>query len=489
IQRTEVMERRMSTGQTRFLRHLLVGASAVLATLMPLADALAAKDHGKLISGPFKSGPEVTKACLECHEDEAHDFMKTVHWTWSARQRIAGKGDVNLGKINAVNNFCISLPANEPRCTSCHAGFGWKDASFDFSKAENIDCLVCHDTTGTYKKLPAGAGHPAYQDTEFPPKSGKIWKATDLLAVARSVGKVDRANCGACHFYGGGGDHIKHGDLDSSLAAPKRELDVHMAVDGENMKCTACHRTKNHVIAGKALSVSTSGGGETLGCSDCHAGTPHKGNKALDSHVAKVACQTCHIPTFARALPTKVWWDWSTAGQDKSPIPKDSYGMATYDKMKGDFRWSKDVVPSYRWFNGSVDRVLMGDRINPASVVHLNQPKGSRDDAKARITPFKLMTGKQPFDAGANVMVMPHLFGKGGYWDTYDWTQSVTSGMKAANLPFTGQLGWVETDMVWKVNHMVVPKERALGCDDCHGAKGRLDWKALGYAGDPRRKN
>jgi hypothetical protein len=34
---------------------------------------------------------------------------------------------------------------------------------------------------------------------------------------------------------------------------------------------------------------------------------------------------------------------------------------------------------------------------------------------------------------------------------------------------------------------MVVPKEKALRCADCHGAKGRLDWKALGYAGDPRK--
>ena len=37
--------------------------------------------------------------------------------------------------------------------------------------------------------------------------------------------------------------------------------------------------------------------------------------------------------------------------------------------------------------------------------------------------------------------------------------------------------------MYWKVNHMVVPKADALKCNDCHGQNGRLDWKALGYAG------
>jgi octaheme c-type cytochrome (tetrathionate reductase family) len=445
-----------------------------------------AKDHSKVMKGPFKTGPEVTKACLECHQDEAHDFMKTVHWTWSSRQKVEGKGEFNLGKSNAVNNFCISLPGNEPRCTSCHAGYGWKDQSFDFTQPENIDCLVCHDTTGTYKKLPAGAGHPAYQDMELPPKSGKIVKAVDLEAIAKSVGNTSRATCGACHFFGGGGDHVKHGDLDSSMANPKRDLDVHMGTDGANMTCTHCHRSENHKIAGKAMSVSTSGAGQTLGCTDCHAGRPHKGNKDLDRHTAKVACQTCHVPTFARVLPTKLWWDWSTAGQDR-PVTKDANGQALYDRMKGDFRWGKDVVPNYYWFNGSVDRVLIGDRIDASKTVHLNQAHGTRSEAAAKITPFKLMAGKQPYDKGNSTMVTPHVFGKGGYWDTYDWPTAIASGMKASKLPYSGEFGFVETDMVWKVNHMVVPKKKSLDCKACHSPNGRMDWKALGYDGDPRK--
>ncbi len=48
-----------------------------------------------------------------------------------------------------LNNFCISIHSNEPRCASCHVGYGWKDASFDFSSEEKVDCLVCHDRTGT----------------------------------------------------------------------------------------------------------------------------------------------------------------------------------------------------------------------------------------------------------------------------------------------------------------------------------------------------
>ncbi|UCG98279.1 MAG: tetrathionate reductase family octaheme c-type cytochrome [Burkholderiales bacterium] len=449
------------------------------------ATAVAAADHS-FIKGPFATGPDVTKTCLQCHQSQAADFMKTVHWTWSSRQKMGSK-EVVLGKANAVNNFCIALPSNEPRCTSCHAGYGWKDASFDFGKAENVDCLVCHDTTGTYRKFPTGAGHPAYKDVEFPPKSGKTWAAADLEEVARSVGRTSRQTCGACHFFGGGGDHVKHGDLDSSLVKPSRAMDVHMAVDGADMSCTACHRAEKHVIPGKALSVSVSGGRETLDCATCHAGNPHTKIAVLNKHAEKVACQTCHVPTFARTLPTKVYWDWSTAGQDRQP-GKDQYGLYTYDRMKGDFKWGKDVQPVYLWFDGSVDRVLMGDRIDPSSIVHLSMPSGSRGAPGAKITPFKRMVGKQPYDAGSGVIAIPHLFGRGGYWQTYDWSSAIADGMKTAGLSYSGKYGWVETDMYWKVNHMVVPKSEALLCNDCHGERARLDWKALGYPGDPAKQ-
>ena len=77
----------------------------VLATLLGAAvlaaPASAATDHADLVKGPFATGPDVTKACLACHESQAADFMKTTHWTWSARQVLDGK-PVDLGKVNAV---------------------------------------------------------------------------------------------------------------------------------------------------------------------------------------------------------------------------------------------------------------------------------------------------------------------------------------------------------------------------------------------------
>lgn len=39
--------------------------------------------------------------------------------------------------------------------------------------------------------------------------------------------------------------------------------------------------------------------------------------------------------------------------------------------------------------------------------------------------------------------------------------------------------------MAWPLSHMVAPKDQALRCVDCHGPTGRLDFRALGYSGDP----
>lgn len=212
----------------------------------------------------------------------------------------------------------------------------------------------------------------------------------------------------------------------------------------------------------------------------------HK-NKVLNKHTAKLACATCHTPTIARSLPTKIWWDWSKAGQDR-PAENDAFGMKTYDKMKGEFRWNKDFAPTLMWYNGKTDRVISGEKIDAKAPVWLVKLLGEQKEKAAKLTPFKLMTGKQPYDSGNNVMVYIKLFSPDGYWKSYDWNASIEKGMKDGNLPYSGKYDFVETKMVWKVSHMVAPKEQDLACNDCHGEQGRVDWKTLGYKGDPKKK-
>ncbi len=65
-------------------------------------------------------------------------------------------------------------------------------------------------------------------------------------------------------------------------------------------------------------------------CTDCHSQAPHEDDR-INTHLASVACQTCHVPAGGTGDPTKMTWDWSTAGQDR---PEDEH---EYLKIKGSF--------------------------------------------------------------------------------------------------------------------------------------------------------
>lgn len=449
-------------------------------------------DHSKFkeLQVDFKDGPAVTKACLECHTEAAKQLHKTKHWSWDY---INADTKQHLGKKNVINNFCTSVPSNYKFCTACHIGYGWEDENFDFTAEEKVDCLVCHDTTQSYKKLPGLAGHPNYKTMEWPPHSGKFRPPTDLKRIAQNVGKTSRATCGACHFRGGGGDAVKHGDLDSSLTNPERYLDVHMDAKGLDFACAKCHTSDSHEVAGSRYAPTAVDDKGTLirgskdernaaTCVACHGNVPHDGEYAkMNSHTDKLACQTCHIPAYARGKKhTKMTWDWSTLGKmDENGKPMKvwgSEGKVLYDSKKGNFTYERYVVPEYQWFNGEVEFTLADTKIDPSQVVKINAFKGGPDDGKSRIWPTKVFRGKQMYDKGNNTLVVTSLSDdpKTALWKNFDINKAVEYGMKYAGRDFSGEVGWVETEMSWPIAHMVAPKEDVVECHQCHTENGRL---------------
>ena len=437
-------------------------------------------DHAshRILKQTFTSGHDVTKACLSCHNEAGNQVMQTIHWTWrdphSKKEEMIGKAGLT------VNNFCISIHGNEPRCTSCHAGYGWKDKNFDFTDETKIDCLVCHEQTGTYKKFPTLAGHPVRKPTKF---GKKTFLPPDWNAVAQSVGRPTRNNCGTCHFFGGGGDGVKHGDLDSSLFAPSKALDVHMDAQGKNFNCVRCHTTVAHDISGRSYKTPAFETRKSLveddltgkiTCVSCHTATPHKKGSKPNDHTDVVACQTCHIPTFAREKPTKMWWDWSKAGikkEGKPYVEKGPFGKPIYMTKKGEMRWEKSVAPDYFWYNGAIETLTARDTIDPTSPIAVNRPLGKPSDPNARIFPFKVHRAMQPMDKKARNLIIPQLFGKKGseaYWKTYDWKRAAASGMAKAGLPFSGEIAFAETSYVFPITHRVAPKEKSVACSECH---------------------
>jgi len=443
---------------------------------------------------------EGTKSCLLCHEDEGIQMLDSAHFKWQGLStKLIGMEDEIHGKNDLLNNFCIANATNEPRCTQCHAGYGYKDASYDFTNPENVDCLVCHDQTRTYKKGKKTAGMPD--------------PSVDLQAVARSIRigvEPTRKACISCHSHAGGGDNVKHGDLSSDIVNTTREYDVHMGTDGGNMTCTACHGGNhdpktgdlNHGIAGMPLhSVNE---GEMKQCADCHGDRKriHAGTSVEDMLVNetwhdRLACQVCHIPAIARKISTKTEWYWADAGQNISPIPVDpATGRPTYDKLKGTFVWKNNVRPTLRYSNGMWDRkvVLANDKYveEPISLGH---PVGDYTDPNAMIYPYKLMKGNQVVDPVTKTILVPHLFGTQSgpnpYWGKWDWNNAIIDAAAYTGQDYSGTYAFADTTMLLSVNHEVAPKEMALGsgemptsCMDCHQSD-MVDWGSLGWSGDP----
>jgi hypothetical protein len=496
----------------------------------------AATFHEQYFTANSYSG---TGQCLNCHSWLAGEVMSTGHWKWKGTvANIVGPVDLRgrtHGKLDLINNFCQAVPANEGRCSQCHIGYGWADKSFDFGNPRNIDCLACHDQTGTYEKVQAPSPE---QPLAGGPKPG-----LDLDAIARSVGmnegKPPRSTCVFCHSRAGGDDNVKHGDISSRFAktAPDdpndpnddpfdKTEDVHMGVDGQNMLCVDCHQVDKDA-SGNVLSHGIGGfayhsvdEGTMKDCTDCHEDRAaiHFGTSAelvvrLSGH-DRLACQVCHIPAIARKVSTYTDWRWSDAGLQARPAncaaePVGTGNRGTWSQLKGCFTWGNAVRPVLRYHNGTWNRRVMGisdtfalGEGTPDAPVDLGSPAATYRDANAMIYPFKKMTGNQPADATNNTILVPHLWGKvtgpNPFWraatDTTPanvrWDLSLIDGaaysgaynfgnyepFKPAGTPlqtYSGSFTFVDTVMLLKVDHEIPPAEQALGMDnDCNDCHG-----------------
>jgi octaheme c-type cytochrome (tetrathionate reductase family) len=460
------------------------------------AIASGAYEVQKLHAGYFTENVYTgTQDCLNCHGLLGQDMLTKAHFTWEGvASNITGFEGDSHGKNDLLNNFCVAVPTNEGRCAECHAGYGYDDKNFDFGDMKNVDCLACHDQSGTYVKGKTSGGLPD--------------PSVDLGLVARSVaengGVPTIANCIHCHANAGGGDNVKHGDIAMALLDTTRDFDVHMGTDGADLDCVACHGVKkdpagdlvDHGIGGMPYHSVDEGVLKT--CVDCHgdAASIHVATTVetiVTSH-SQLACQVCHIPTFARDTSTKTEWYWADAGQDIDPIPVDPVtGRPTYDKKKGSFVWANDVRPTLRYFDGKWNRFIINanDTFTETPVV-LGEPSANYTTPQAMIYPFKKMIGNQPADANNNTVLVPHLFGtKTGpnpYWGKFDWNLALQDGAAYTGQTYSGEYQFVDTVMYLTVNHEVAPKEQAYGmhgtCTDCHGGN-QIDWTELGWTDEP----
>ena len=66
--------------------------------------AASTADHTQFdeLKKAFKTAPEVTEACLECHTEASKQVMGDIHWTWNYNDEESGEV---WGKKGVINNF------------------------------------------------------------------------------------------------------------------------------------------------------------------------------------------------------------------------------------------------------------------------------------------------------------------------------------------------------------------------------------------------
>ncbi len=424
-----------------------------LAALLYASGAPAAEHPGR--AQIEKDGYKGPATCEECHPGTAKQFLGTVHWKHASKVDNVEHLDpkVEYGMKNRIYTMCNGndvvnnlkeIPKNSAGhskltgCNTCHPGNHISDVGSTGPAAEAaVDCLVCHSSDYDFRQ------RKPYKDAQ-----GRVVMGQDRSTkAALAVGKPGVKNCMVCHESAGGGVLIKRG------LAFNKENDAHAA---KGMVCVDCHKSKDHHVPTGFDPNNWANDGVRLACSDCHGDKPHK-NADYNRHVAKIACQTCHIPHTGGAV-AKDFTVWEQ-GEDKFWEPT---------TLKRD---ANETVPVYAWYNKTV-------RNEP----HFIGPKGSRKDGKSKIYPFKIYMGKAFYDKETGKLLSMDFAPPMATGNARAGVESAarTLGMKdPAAVAKNAVPGW---QTIYFASSHLVTKGKALNCVNCHGVNGVLNFRELGYS-------
>ncbi|MBK1719595.1 multiheme c-type cytochrome [Thiocystis violacea] len=297
------------------------------------------------------------KTCLRCHAttkvdhgdgrvttvDTLDDIVNSVHFKFQSdadgfstygydgrKVNAPGERRIPVGKINRAcgipGSFSwtgwAALVETRPEhaegatvtrsegCGQCHIGGNYYPATekmmpigdVPVDAKDGIDCLICHS-----------AEYDMNQRYVMRDDIGPRWNQDRSLRAALSVGPVANRNCLNCHQHNMGGDAYLHNVAAKSLGEKNQRLlhkgakrgnpfsptdDLHAAA---NIQCTDCHVPEGHKIPRGRFGVDLVANdlpGKDVACEGCHSRAPHNQSEhkaLLNGHIARLACETCHI--------------------------------------------------------------------------------------------------------------------------------------------------------------------------------------------------
>ncbi len=300
--------------------------------------------------------------------------------------------------------------------------------------------------------------------------------AIDIVQAARTVHLPTRETCLRCHAYAAGTDCGKRGDLGTASVSPPVEVDIHMSEQGLNFSCQRCHNSVEHKILGRGLDIRPSERMEIMTClsGGCHSSAPHK-NSRLDTHTSRVACQTCHIPTFAKLNSTEVERDWTHPNWAQGLFG----GQGGY---KPEEIRDMLLIPAYQWYDGTSRVYVLGEvaTLNANGQYEFGVPNGDVASPGAQLYPMKEHISNSARHDATGVII-PHSTSE--FFFTGDFSRAVQKGMELSGMQGSWTLVQIHTFQT--INHGVEPTYNALKCGQCHesysGGPERMNLQALGY--------
>lgn len=451
------------------------------------------------VEGPIPAHNTITAyngpaTCIACHQNEATEMLQSLHVKWSGpTPNLSNTNGEEFGKaVGGINTFCTYAMSSKSACFTCHVRADGNAP--DLAKAEDVDCLMCHNDTyqrkfvtdqnntetvtnilGQVKTYLFGKVD-AEGNYITEPDYAKMPAGTNMVNVARTVHLPTTKSCLRCHATAGGGDWTKRGDIGLNSATATVDQDVHLAKDGANLSCTSCHSALNHKIAGRGIDLrATEAAAPT--CKSCHTEAPHS-DATLNRHAqGQVSCQVCHIKEYAKGGATEMSRDW------RAPVWNAAFCSGQGGFVGHEVRQSF-VKPEYVWFDGTSSVYNVGETIEPdgRGMYPMAKANGSPFDGKSYIVPIKRHFTVMPLHESGKIIPPAIMW----MFMTGNFDVAVQKGMEEQGM--TGNYSLVEADAEMLITHGVEPKEKAPTCVQCHDnsgstpdGAGMLPFDALGY--------
>ena len=525
--------------------------------------------------------------CLGCHEkialtdgdgvrrevDLMDNLLDSAHYRFftTAHPNVYGfdgslADDFPMGKLNRPcpkpGSFAMTAWAEvvvtqsgdtlSEGCGQCHIGGQYQAPLGEImplyrttsAEKDAIDCLICHAVAYDMNR----------KQVVTDANGRNRWDQDRSLRAALSVSTPTATACLRCHQHNFGGDiYIDPAgpEFMQSLRNPGRDRprvqhpgskrgtpyspswDVHAAA---GVDCIDCHHTRGHLMA-KGTRTTTMMANDLpqveVSCLDCHDDPPHDSatadGQALNDHLLRLACQTCHIPylhpdnvtrrdfgtTVFEAEPgiyiyhdvvkksrpgeglAYVWWNGDATFLG-NPIGDNPNGADLYRFYDAQQRWPEFADFDYAgWYEkvmrpiakaGRASKIYPMKRFNGRQHIDLqnigpfggmfvpyNLPayyRHGNPDTAARLEMDKSMMGMMygwMFKFYMMDRFMSYMAIDG--WNTHSYVD-VRAGQRS-------EPRWLPNDAMLEVSH-AIRREGALTCAQCHGG-GLLDWQALGY--------